>query len=206
MAIGEIFKRKNSEKTLKVQNLSSSHFPKMSSRLHGSLCRADSGPWLWVSNSGLLNLSLGMCTSAVWCERSTSFCRRLSYTRTTYRLRLIKNVWILPVEPELGIFHVIVFPRGQEDYVHVPSGQETGPDAVMQQFRASGLWGFPVWSARRRPSRRLHCPAEVVDAHSRDSEVWSGATGMNHLLLGFCMALLITLQHVWAWRSWCQMP
>lgn len=50
----------------------------------------------------------------------------------------------LLLEPELGIFHVIVFPRGQEDYVHVPSGQETGPDglsadAVMQQFRASGL-------------------------------------------------------------------
>lgn len=48
------------------------------------------------------------------------------------------------MEPELGIFHVIVFPRGQEDYVHVPSGQETGPDglsadAVMQQSRASGL-------------------------------------------------------------------
>lgn len=34
------------------------------------------------------------------------------------------------MEPELGIFHVIVFPRGQEDYVHVPSGQETGPDGL----------------------------------------------------------------------------
>lgn len=58
------------------------------------------------------------------CFSLTSFCLLvLSYTRTTYRLRLIKNVWIssameLLVEPELGIFHVIVFPRGHEDYVH----------------------------------------------------------------------------------------
>lgn len=43
------------------------------------------------------------------------------------------------MEPELGIFHVIVFPRGQEDYVHVPSGQETGPDGLSAELRTSVL-------------------------------------------------------------------